>query len=268
VKKKLLAMSFLMVFIMLGAPTAAYAEAITSGANVDEFLLSIGVPMSVIPHLAEAQKHEIFTSLQLDYAYEIAFESFMLTTFNINNSNRAEIAGGFNVSYGDSTASFSVISPSDLTLSVMSVRVSGDTGITYIILPSFVWHNSRRLRNDAFAWSLHHGWEIVAGADPGLTIWARDMRTGSLLDSMAMAPSVAAPSGYGFYFATGTPLSNIAFEGHGSFRARQAQQNATRMIALSYVHDPSATYNILIEISATHPYYFHSFYQVPSLRFY
>ena len=219
-----------MVFTMLFSQNNIYARQVCT--EVDDFLLSVGVPVTVIEHLTETQRKNIFMSFQNED--NISFESFSLTAYNISECGEdivkvdvlaMEVENLFTPRH--------TIPPSDLTISVVAMQ--GGTGADSLWLaPSFVWHTPRNIRNDGFAWSLFPGWAVDASVS--FSLWARYIGNGQLIMSHPLNPVAATFSGYGFMFdgPVGLPWT---VEGHGMFRAIRTNPNATRAISLMYVHD-------------------------------
>ena len=213
--------------------------------EADEFLLSIGMPQDVINSLTETKRYEIFRNMTESAVEDIVFDSFTQKGYDFLEHDEEPIQTfSITIEYGDLIIPYVTIPSSDLRLSVIAGNGILNGQPVTLIYPSFTWQRAVNLRNDGFAIALFPGWEVVAGANVNMRLWAIDTRNGSRHSFSDHAPTNATAAGYAFRFNTGSTMGGIfRFEGIATITARNTGANAARSISLNYAHDTSSLFN-------------------------
>ncbi len=195
--------------------------------NYDEFLLSKGMPQSVINQLPEKQKELIYSTVGENAIYS----SFDKEVIGDNGSN---------------ISTYAAMPSSSMTLTVTAFE---DSTNYYAIYPSFVWNTSAKIANDAVAMALASGWEIVPGEN-NLALWTRD-EYGDLVGGVDVDASVSSVYGYGYILSREYGYFTDEYECHSYLHARKTSSSASNLISLCYADDVSTNYSATYNISIT-----------------
>ncbi len=201
--------------------------AVSPEVNYDEFLLSKGMPQSVIEQLPEKQKELMYLTVGENAVYS----SFDKEEIYDNSSD---------------ASTYAAMHSSEMTLTVVGFE---DSTNYYAIYPSFVWNTSAKIANDAVAMALASGWEIVPGEN-NLALWTRD-EYGDLVGGADVDASVSSVYGYGYLIPRGAGNVSNEYECHSYLHARKTSSSASNLISLCYADDVSTDYSTTYNISIT-----------------
>ncbi len=209
--KKYLTLAISILMIVATIPVSA-----NNTTSIDDYLLSLGVPQTVLNTMTQSQKLWIYDSVDAD----AEFVSYTEQGYVVSDENNMQSRG--------------MIPSSDLTLSVTAflVNINGEDAY-YAIYPSFVWHTLTNISDDAFAFALFPGWEVIPG-ERNLRVHLSNME-GQLIEHTDLNPHAASSSGYG-YVMSNIGMLNLRHEGHAYVHANDTTGNSTHAISMSYYH--------------------------------
>ncbi len=210
--------------ILIALIVCAASMPVNAVNEYDAFLLSLGVPASVIEEMSEGQKEMICGSIDSD----AAFVSFDSDEYVVNEDD-----GTIQPRY-DYT-----IPSSDLTLSVTcfeTTEISQEGNPVYAIYPSFVWHTQLEISGDLFGFALYPGWEVIPQRE-NIRVYLGNYE-GHRVQYADYDPTAAAYSGYAYTMST-FAFTPHWYEGHAYVYAQDKAGNSTRAIAINYSHDES-----------------------------
>ena len=188
--------------------------AIAIDNTIDQYLLSLGVPASVLATMTDGQKEMIASTIEPDARF-VSYEE-----------------ENYAVSEDDNTLQpLNTISPSDLTLSISAFAITVNGEQLYAIYPSYVWHCSTTVNNDAFGYALCPGWEVIAGEE-NFRIHMFNT-SGDTAQTADYDPVEASYCGYIYQMSSWT-LAQLRYEGHAYCRAKDTTGNSTHMASLKY----------------------------------
>ena len=227
--------------------------------EAQQLLFELGVPQDVISLMTDAQIINILENIDLEVAIP-EFSSFSIVDFAYNEAGDLYKLSEIVITLYETTVylfdssgtiiehfscdSRSGIAPlsiptSDLTLRLTGFRSGTHNGVPrYQLFPSFIWHRPVKVTGDAFAFSVFHGWEVIAGENVNLRLWNRNWQ-GTLLHYVDLAPDVTQSSGFGFRVPSNVGNFQVLMEGHAFFFARRwaDEQSTQRALTMNYAHD-------------------------------
>ena len=159
------------ISLLFSLTTPVHASPVLSE---DEFLLSIGVPQSVIEQMPEKQKELIYTTADKNARYE-SYKKEEFIEENQQNSNLQP--------------RLTELPAAEMTISVISFKEERDTGTYYAIYPSFVWHGLSKIQNASYGMALYPNWEVIPQQN-NLEVWNRNSN-GDLLHHTSISATDA-----------------------------------------------------------------------------
>ncbi|MBQ7096371.1 MAG: hypothetical protein IJN80_08015 [Clostridia bacterium] len=213
------------------------ASAQTS-VNYDEYLLSTGFPASVIANMSEQYKEFVYNNTKNK---DFSFSNYESKQFNVN-----EDGAMMETQQNEITPYGGIISPSDMTMSVIGGTINSADGVTYTVLPSFVWHKVKKVKNDSFSMSMYSGWEAIPG-ERNFSLHFKNAAGNST--SVDLNPTGASSSGYTYKIPSNVGAVQGLYEGYAYFDLDKVSSNASPRISLHYAHDASALINASYGIS-------------------
>lgn len=204
--------------------------------NVNQYLMSIGVPEGVINLMSEGQKNIIYETL---YGTDSEFSGYDI--YNYDLTNDLEIVSQFSFEDDVALPCAGQLPSSDLTISVIGIKQNvtsnGVTTTRYAIYPSFVWNKVQKLAKDSFAMSMYPGWEVIPQM-VNMRVHMSNVQGGSAVQR-DYAPSYSASSGYIFSIPSNSGSIDYFYQGHAYFYATKTYESASPNISLTYVDDRS-----------------------------
>lgn len=239
IKKLKLGLSFILVMLIIVLHMsfkkieASVSELCgkTDNFSIDNVLIQIGMPENVITELTEGQKEYIFEHLKEGSEYT----GFASCDYIIDSTT------------GDITPMYLPISESDLTLSVIALKVNvSQNEYYYEIMPSFVWKKAVKVKNDSLACAMHSGWETTG--EQNLRLYLKNTE-GQRVQSVDISGIDPSSSGYNFKIPSNIGFVSGFYEGYAYFNVDKKAADATAKISMQYVHDTSSNCNVSYEIS-------------------
>ena len=220
-----------LIFTMLFCSSTSVL-ALEPEVNYDEFLISKGMPQSVINQLPEKQKELIYSTVGENATYS-SFDREVILDNNYNGSD---------------ASTYGTIPSYAMTFTVVGFE---DYDNYYAIYPSFVWNTTAKVANDAFVMALYPGWEVVPGdTEHNLAVWTRD-EYDDLIGDVDIEATASSAYGFGYVIPKSVYKVTGDYEGHSYIHAIKTNSNATHGISLCYADDTSTNFTAVYGISIT-----------------